>query len=113
MSTLMAKFINMNNFFKKINRVLIFVFTNLLFIIILILVSNYSFSQRQDSISLSNRVKALEDYQANIEKLYQISAAKLDTSLDNKIFAKVKDIDDAKKTLNLLLYIGYQQILLQ
>ena len=64
-----------------------------------------SFSQSKVD-SLTNRIEVLEDYKTNIQQLYNISAAQLKTYVDQQIDQKVKDTEEQKRTLNLLLYFG-------
>jgi hypothetical protein len=56
--------------------------------------------------SLVSRVKNLEDYERNIEKLYQINAEKLNKHVDEKVDESLKEIEESKKILALLLYLG-------
>lgn len=91
---------------NKTNTSLILIVLKSLLLLLLFFGTVKTFCQSKDSISLSNRVKYLEDYQGNIEKLYQISAAKLESTIDDKISSKVKDIDEAKKTLDILVWVG-------
>lgn len=64
------------------------------------------FGQKLDSTSLSLRVHNLEEYRANLEKLYQLSAKELNQAVDAKIDEKTKDLTEAHKTLSLLLWVG-------
>jgi hypothetical protein len=56
--------------------------------------------------SLEKRISNLEDYQSNLEKLYQINSATLKQDINAAVEEKVKDIDEAKRVLNWLLWLG-------
>lgn len=63
-------------------------------------------SQDKRIDSLETRIKYLEDYKNNIDQLYMINSEKLSKNINDKFDEKIKDIDDAKRILNLLLFIG-------
>ncbi len=70
------------------------------------LVCSFSNAQRSLDSSFESRIKNLEEYKGNVEQLYNINAEKLTKYIDEEVRKKSSDIDEAKKILNWLLYLG-------
>lgn len=71
-----------------------------------IFISSISFSQKPKLDTLETRITTLENYKDNIEQLYTINAEKLKKHVDDNVEKKVEDIDEAKKILKWLLFLG-------
>jgi len=73
---------------------------------IFLFISVAGFNQKSDTISLSLRIKNLEEYRENLEKIYQLRSEELNKTINEKIDAKTKEVTEANKTLSLFLLIG-------
>lgn len=71
-----------------------------------ILFFSIGIAQNKPIDSLKTRITVLENYKENIVQLYTINAEKLTKHIDEAVDEKVEDIDDAKKILNWLLFLG-------
>lgn len=65
-----------------------------------------AFGEDKKNDPLEQRVIKLEDYQNNLDKLYEINAASLKKDIEAATKEQVKDIEDTKRTLSWLLYFG-------
>lgn len=65
-----------------------------------------STAKERQPINLEERVKQLENYKANIDNLSKIQSENLKKNVDAEVKKALDSIDEAKKTLNLLVYIG-------
>lgn len=67
----------------------------------------FDFASSQTKVdTLQQRVKVLEDNRSNMEQLYKISEEKLSGHIDDLIRDKMKDVDEQKRILSMLVFVG-------
>jgi hypothetical protein len=70
---------------------------------------------KSDSLKVQEieaRVKNLENYKENLDQLYEISSGKLEQSINNQMQEQLATIEESKKILALLVWIGIPATLL-
>jgi RNAse (barnase) inhibitor barstar len=76
----------------------------LIFLLALIQLPAFGKDKKYDA--LEQRVTILEDYRNNLDQLYEIMAEKLTDTIEKSTEEKIKDIEETKRILSWLLYLG-------
>jgi hypothetical protein len=74
--------------------------------------SGYAKSDSLNLREIENRVQNLENYKENLDQLYEISSGKLEQSSNAQLQHQLATIEESKKILSLLVWIGIPATLL-